>query len=109
MMDIKNKIKSVLTDNYGEFSSVLEMQYIEKLTEKLSSKSAIEQNIWATYNQVILEVKTYNNHLLLQELLYVLTENEITNDCILNIIDKIEPKTPELDRLHIKIKNFNQD
>jgi len=105
-MEIKNKIKSILTDNYGEFSSVLEKQYFEKLTEKLSSKSTIEQNIWATYNQIILEVKKYNNNILLQELLYFLSENEITNDSILKIIDKIEPKTLELNRLLTKIKNF---
>lgn len=107
-MSIKNKIKSVLIENYGEFVSVLEVQYFEKLSEKLSSNSTVEQNIWATYNQVILEVKrNFNDTLLLQKLLYVLSDDEITNDYVLNIIDNIEEKTPELDRLHIKIKNFN--
>jgi hypothetical protein len=107
-MDIKNKIKSVLTDNYGEFSTYLEKLYEEKLTEKLSSDSILDKKIWATYNQVLIEINlNLNNTLLLKEFLYLITEDNISNDVILFFIEKIENKTNELDRLYIKIKNFN--
>jgi uncharacterized protein YdiU (UPF0061 family) len=106
-MDIKDKIKTVLKDTYGEFTSFLETEYEVKLTEKLSSNSITERKIWATYNQIIIEVKcNQNNDLILKELLYILTENEINNESILFVIDKIENKTKETDRLFNKIKNF---
>lgn len=107
-MNIKNKIKSVLTDNYGEFSSYLEKLYEEKLTEKLSSDYILDKKIWATYNQVVIELKVkFNNDLLLKEFLYIITDDNISNEAILFFIEKIENKTNELDRLYNKIKNFN--
>ena len=107
-MNIKNKIKSVLTDNYGEFSSYLEKLYEEKLTEKLSSDYILDKKIWATYNQVVIELKLqFNNDLLLKEFLYIITDDNISNETIIFFIEKIENKTNELDRLYDKIKNFN--
>ncbi len=107
-MDIKNKIKAVLNDNYGEFSSYLEKIYEEKLTEKLSSDFILDKKIWATYNQVVIELKVkLNNDLLLKEFLYLITDDNISNEAILFFIEKIDNKTNELDRLYDKIKNFN--
>jgi hypothetical protein len=56
-MDLKPKIRKILREHYGEFESYLEHKYEEVLTENLISGSTRVKEAWATYNQVVLELK----------------------------------------------------
>ena len=56
-MDIRGKIKQLLREQYGDFNTHLEHIYEDKITENLATGSKHEKEEWATYNQVILELK----------------------------------------------------
>jgi hypothetical protein len=56
-MDLKPKIRKILREHYGEFETYLEHKYEEVLTENLITGSTIVKEAWATYNQVVLELK----------------------------------------------------
>lgn len=106
-MELKDKIKLVLREHYGDFNSYLEHKYECKLTESLIVGDIDEKMAWATYNQVILELKNnLKNMLKVKELQYKLTENSDPNIACIEVLETYKTKTPELERLYYKIKNF---
>jgi len=94
-MNIKTKIKTVLTKYYGDFNTGLENEYQNKLTETLLSNNFEEKKAWITYNQVILELKhSIKDMLKVKELQYRLTESKEPNiDCIA-VIEELKDRTP---------------
>jgi hypothetical protein len=106
-MDLKFKIRNVLKEYYGEFNSFLEIEYENKLTENLIIGDYKTKNAWATYNQVILELKfSLRDNLKVKQLQYKLTENSDPNLECLKVIEEVETLTPELTRLYEKITNL---
>jgi len=106
-MNIREKIKSVLKDEYGDFNSYLEDKYETRLTERLIGGDIKDKKAWATYNQVILELKhSIKDQLKVKELQYKLTEDINPNEVCIDIIKKVKNLTPELERLYYKILNF---
>jgi hypothetical protein len=106
-MDIKDKIRNVLKENYGDFDSFLEREYEIKLTNNLLDGSLENKRAWVTYNQVILEVKnSLKDTLKVKEIQYKLTENLNPKEVIIEIIEPMKTFTPELERLYFKIKSF---
>lgn len=105
-MTLKTKIRKVLKEHYGEFSTILEHQYEDKLTQNLLGSKG-KKHEWLTYNQVILELKhTLKDMLKVKELQYKLTENVNPNDVCIEIIEELPELTPEMERLYYKIRNF---
>jgi len=106
-MTLKTKIRKVLKEHYGDFDSVLEHQYETKLTENLIIGDLQKKKAWATYNQVILELKhSLKDMLKVKELQYKLTDNNNPNEVIIEVIEDVKGTTPELERLYNKIRNF---
>jgi hypothetical protein len=106
-MNLKVKIRQVLREHYGEFGSHLEHEYESKLTENLIKGDFEKKKAWVTYNQVILELKhSLKNMLKVKELQYKLTENANPNDVCIEVIEDLKNRSPELERLYYKIKNF---
>jgi hypothetical protein len=106
-MDLKRKIRKVLREHYGEFESYLEHRYEEVLTENLINGSRSIKQAWATYNQVVLELKkSIKNTLKLKELQYKLTDNSNPNDTCIEVISDIKDTSEELKRLYNKIKSL---
>lgn len=106
-MNLKEKIRTVLREHYGDFDSYLEHEYENKITENLILGDIEEKKAWATYNQVILEFKnTLKDNLKVKELQYKLTEGTDPNEVCIQVIENIKTRTPELERLYYKIKNF---
>jgi hypothetical protein len=106
-MNIKAKIRKVLKEHYGEFDSVLEHHYETKLTENLIVGSIEKKKAWLTYNQVILELKnSLKDMLKVKELQYKLTEDTNPNEVCIEVIGTLKEKSPELERLFYKIRNF---
>jgi hypothetical protein len=106
-MDTRAKIRSVLRENYGNFESYLEHEYESKLTENLLSGSIENKKAWVTYNQVILELKhTIKDNLRVKELQYKLTDNSDPNEVCIQVMEGLKHKSPELERLYYKIRNF---
>jgi hypothetical protein len=106
-MNLKVKIREELRKRYGNFDSILEHQYEDVITEKLVDGPLVKRSQWATYNQIILEIKySLKDMLKVKELLYKLTEDENPNDMVIEAIEDIKTFTPELERLYYKIKNF---
>jgi hypothetical protein len=106
-MKIKDKIKTVLREHYGEFDSYLENKYETRLTETLICGKLEDKRAWMTYNQVMLELKySLNDQLKVKELQYKLTEDVNPNEVCIEVIGNIKDLTPELERLYFKILNF---
>lgn len=106
-MDLKLKIRQVLREYYGDFETILEHQYEDKLTKNLVYGRIKEREAWATYNQVILELKhSLKDMLRVKELQYKLTDECNPKDIVIETLETIKNFTPELDRLYYKIKNF---
>jgi hypothetical protein len=106
-MNLKEKIRIVLREHYGDFNSYLEHEYENKITENLILGDIEEKQAWVTYNQVILELKnTLKDNLKVKELQYKLTEDINPNEVCIQVIEPIKTKSPELERLYYKIKNF---
>jgi len=96
-----------LRESYGDFKTNLEGQYRDKITEALLQEDIRNKNEWATYNQVIIELKhNIKDNLKVRELLYRLTDKEDPNNACIEVIKNIKTKTPELERLYYKIMNF---
>ena len=107
-MDLKFKIRQILKEHYGEFNSFLEIEYENKLTENLIVGNNNTKNAWATYNQVILELKfSLNDNLKVKQLQYGLTENSDPKKECIKVIEGVKNLTPELTRLYEKIKNLS--
>ena len=106
-MELKVKIRKALRESYGDFNTELESEYRDKITEALLQDDFINKQEWATYNQVILELKhNIKDSLRVRELLYRLTDKEDPNKACISVIKEVEKRTPELERLYFKIKNF---
>ncbi len=106
-MNLKNKIRKVLRETYGEFNTLLEHEYENKLIEILIVGDISNKRAWATYNQVILELKnTLKDMLKVKELQYKLTESSDPNEVCIELLETIQHRTPELERLYYKIRNF---
>lgn len=106
-MDVKHKIRLELRKHYGEFETILEHQYEDKLTQNLIEGSLKKRKAWATYNQVVLELKhSLKDILRVKELQYKLTDDDNPKEVIIEFIEGIEKYTPELERLYYKIRNF---
>ena len=107
-MSLKAKIRQILKEHYGNFDSGLEHTYEDTLTEKLIVGNTQQKKAWATYNQVILELKhSIKDMLKVKELQYKLTENSDPNEVCIEVIKEVKNRTPELDRLYYKIVNFS--
>jgi hypothetical protein len=106
-MDLKKKIRQVLREQYGDFKTHLEHIYEKKVTQQLISKNPKERDAWATYNQVVLELKnSIKDNLRVKELQYKLTDNMDPNQVCIDVIKEVEQFSPELERLYYKIRNF---
>lgn len=106
-MDLKVKILKTLRESYGEFITNLESEYQDKITEALLYHDLENKKEWVTYNQVVLELKhNIKDNLKVRELLYRLTDKEDPNRACIEVINEVKSKTPELERLYNKIKNF---
>ena len=106
-MNLKAKIRLVLREHYGEFNTYLEHEYENKLTENLIIGDMNNKKAWMTYNQVILELKnTLKDMLKVKELQYKLTENLNPNEVCIEVLETLPSRTPELERLYYKIRNF---
>jgi hypothetical protein len=106
-MDQKSKIREELRKLYGSFETILEHQYEDAITERLSFGTYEKRHEWATYNQVVLEFKnTLRNMLKVQELQYRLTEALNPKEVVIEVLEDTVVFTPELERLYYKIKSF---
>ena len=106
-MDIKSKIREVLKSRYGEFKTHLEHVYEDKIIESLADGNLNDKKAWVTYNQVILELKhSIKDNLRVKELQYKLTDNLDPNQVCIEVLQEIKHRSPELQRLYDKIKNF---
>jgi len=106
-VELKTKIKFKLREVYGNFQTYLEYEYENQITENLYHGTLEARQKWATYNQVIIELK-YNlkDMLKVKELQYRLTEATEPNRVCIDFIEDLKTKTPELERLYYKIRNF---
>ena len=106
-MDIRNKIREVLSNAYGNFDTPLEQIYEERITGELLRGTNKDRYSWVTYNQVILELKhSLKDQLRVKELQYKLTDKNDPADVCIEVLNKIKQLSPELERLYYKIKNF---
>lgn len=109
-MDLRAKIREVLNEHYGGFKTDLELEYEIKLTEKLMDSSLKNKKMWATYNQIVLELKhTLKDNLMVKELQYKLTDDNNNKESILESLENVKTLTPEIERLYYKVKNFNNE
>jgi hypothetical protein len=110
VINIRDNIRLKLNEIYGGFETKLESDYSEFLIDKINVENTDEKHKWLTYNQVILEIKHgLKNMLLVKELQYRLTDNSNPNEVCLKLIEKINNKTPEIERLYYKILNFKKE
>lgn len=101
------RIREVLEENYGLFQTHLEVVYEEKMVTRLMEESLEVKREWATYNQVVIELKNnLNEYHLVKELQYRLTDYECPKNACMEVIGNSKVVTPELQRLYIKIMNF---
>ena len=106
-MNINAKIREKLREAYGSFDTYLEHQYEDKITENLFNGDYKVKSEWATYNQVILELKhNIKDALKVKELQYKLTDNVPPNEACIQVLKELKNLTPELSRLYNKINNF---
>jgi len=106
-VELKEKIKNKLRESYGGFSTNLEHKYEQQITENLSILNMKRKREWATYNQVILELKhNLNDMLRVKELQYRLTDEENPTNVCIEVINNVKDPSPELQRLYNKIINF---
>lgn len=106
-MTLKHKIRQALKEQYGNFDTYLEHKYENKITENLITGNLNDKKAWMTYNQVIIELKiTLKDMLKVKELQYNLTEDLNPNEVCIKVIEDIKDRSPELERLYYKIRNF---
>jgi hypothetical protein len=107
MVSLEDRIKKVLREHYGDFTTVLELEYENKLITELLEENDHNRNKWATYNQVMLEFKeNIKDITYLKELQFRLIDQEDPQSVCVELLENLEYKTPELDRLYHKIRNF---
>jgi hypothetical protein len=107
-MDLNSRIRSTLKENYGDFVSDLEIEYENKVTEKLLNGDLKDREIWLTYNQVVLELKhNLRDTISTKELLYKLTDDDVEySEVCVEKISSLIVKSEELERLYYKLKNL---
>ena len=106
-MNLKTKIRKALRETYGDFQTKLEHEYEVKLTENLIVGNMEKKKAWLTYNQVILELKhSLKDTLRVKELQYKLTEEADPNLVCIEVMEAVKDRSPELERLYYKIRNF---
>lgn len=104
---MKAKIKKALQNLYGDFNSLLEAEYEEKVVENILNENWDKKVEWATYNQVIFELKySIKDDVKVKELQYWLTDKKDPKIVCIEVIKDIKDRTPELQRLYEKITNF---
>lgn len=104
---MKAKIKSALRGLYGDFNSLLETEYEERVTHNLLNENWETKLEWATYNQVIFELKYgLKNEVKVKELQYWLTDKLDPKTVCIEIIKDVKDSSPELQRLYEKISTF---
>ena len=97
----------VLRETYGSYNTYLEGKYFERVSNQLMIGDFERKDIWATYNQVILELKNnIQDSLRVKELQYMLTDKENPQEACISVLEGVKLKSPELERLYYKIKNF---
>lgn len=102
------RIREVLNEYNGLFSTALEMQYESKLVDSLMRESYDMKHEWATFNQVVIELKNnLHEHQLAKELQYRLSDYESPKNACIDVISHTKSVSPELQRLYEKIQNFN--
>jgi hypothetical protein len=107
MVLLEDRIREVLRNHYGESNTMLEMEYEHKFIQTLMEGEDETRSKWATYNQVILEYKHHMKDInKVKELQYRLTDVEDPKQVCMDVIDDTQFKSPELQRLYEKIKNF---
>ncbi len=106
-MNLKTRIRKVLKENYGDFQTKLEHEYEVKLMENLIVGDMEKKKAWLTYNQVVLELKhSLKDMLRVKELQYKLTEEANPNEVCIEVMEAVKDRSPELERLYYKIRNF---
>ncbi len=78
-ISVESRVREVLREFYGgDFETILEIEYENKITNELLNESFENKHKWATYNQVVLELKKviYEDYLS-SKLQYLLTDNVI--------------------------------
>lgn len=104
---MKAQIRKALREAYGEFKTNLEHEYENVIVKELSVESFESKRKWATYNQVILELKhNLRDELRVKELQYWLTDNKNPNTVCMSVMESVKEMTPEMKRLYDKISNF---
>ncbi len=104
---MKALIRKALREAYGDFETLLEHNYEEILIKGLSESDFETKRKWATYNQVVLELKhNLRDELKVQELQYFLTDEKDPNQVCINVMEDIKESSPEIKRLYEKISNF---
>lgn len=103
---MREKISIILRELYGPEITNLDKISIDVITEGLLLEEWFEKEKWATYNQVLLEIKSLGNTLKTQELQYFMSDSDDPKNVCIDVINSIDNKTPELLRLLEKIKTF---
>jgi hypothetical protein len=103
------RIKRVLNEHYGDFNTTLELDYENIIADRLLNEVTYDKKLeWATYNQVVLELKhNLNDYQLVSELQYRLSDLEHPKRVCMEVITNSKTVTPELQRLYEKIVTFN--
>lgn len=105
---MKAKIKKALRNLYGDFNSLLEVEYEEKVTQNLLNENWGKKMEWATYNQIIFELKySIKDEVKVKELQYWLTDKIDPKLVCIEIIKDVKNRSAELQRLYEKISTFN--
>ena len=106
-MEARDKIRFKLREVYGDFETYLEGAYEKHLTENIHNGTIDTKRRWATYNQVVLELKhNIKDMLRVKELQYKLTEGLNPSDVCIEVLSDVKTMSPELERLYYKIRNF---
>lgn len=109
-MELRDKIRKILRENYGDFETYLEHEYEAALTENLINGNLKKKKIWLTYNQIILELKhTLKDMLMVKKLQYKLTDNSDPNEECTKIMEGIKDCSIELNRLYHKVTSFKKN
>lgn len=103
---MRDRIQLILRELYGPDITNLDKISIDVITEGLMLEEWFEKEKWATYNQILFEVKKMGNKLLTQKLQYFITDKEDPKNVCIEVINSIDNKSPELMRLLEKIKTF---
>lgn len=108
-MTLEDKIKLNLEEVYGSYEDGLEAVYENKIIYEILTNTYDKKLEWATYNQVIIELKRNSDlQIYLKELLYRITDDEDPIDACVSVLTKTYSMNSELSRLYDKIKKFKK-